>query len=57
MYPKFVGKGWEQVAFLIYRKISNINCTKSENFSGCRLFLQLALAYPLKPDIQLRMKM
>ena len=37
MYPKFVEKGWEQVAFLIHRKISNINCTKSENLSDCRI--------------------
>ena len=41
----------------IYRKISNISCTKSQNKNDSRLFLQLSLPNPLKPRVKLRMKM
>ena len=41
----------------IYRKISSIRRTKSENLSDCCIVLQLPLANPLKPDVKLRMKM
>ena len=42
---------------MIYRKMSNIKRTESENLSDCRLDLQLPLANPLKPVVKLRMKM
>ena len=40
-----------------YHKIFNISRTKSKNLSDCRLVLQLPLANPLKPGVELRMKM
>ena len=45
------------VWFVNYCKISNISCTKSQNFSNFRLLLQLSLPNPLKPSVKLRMKM
>ena len=41
----------------LYRKVSNIRRTKSQNLSDCRLILQLPLANPLKPGVKLRTKM
>ena len=40
----------------IYRKISNIRRTKSENLSDCRLVLQLPLDNALKPGVKLRVR-
>ena len=37
----------------MYRDISNIRRTKSENLSYCRLVLQLPLANPLKPGVKI----
>ena len=45
------------LCMVVYHKVSNIRCTKSENLSDCRLVLQLPLANPLKPGVKLRMKM
>ena len=41
----------------IYRHFSNIRCTESKNIIVYRLVLQLALSNPLKPGVELRMKM
>ena len=40
-----------------YRKVSNIRRTKTENLNASRLILLLSLPNPLKPGIELRMKM
>ena len=40
----------------IYRKVSNIRRTKSQNLNASRLILQLSLPNPLKPGVKLRMK-
>ena len=40
-----------------YHKISNIRCTKSQNWNASRLVLQLSLSNPLKPGVKWRMKM
>ena len=45
------------VMVLIYRKISNISFTKSQNLNASRLVLQLSLPYPMKPGVKSRMKM
>ena len=42
----------------MYRKISHIRRTKSQNLKDSRLiFLQLSLPNPLKPGVESRMKM
>ena len=41
----------------IYRKVSNISGTKSQNLNASRLILQLYLPNPLKPGVKSRMKM
>ena len=41
----------------MYRKVSNIRRTKSQNLNASRLILQLSLPTPLKPGVKLRMKM
>ena len=41
----------------LYRKVSNIRRTKSQNLNASRLILQLPLPNPLKPGVKLRMKM
>ena len=41
----------------MYRKVSNIRRTKSQNLNDSRLVLQLSLPNPLKPCVKLRMKM
>ena len=41
----------------IYRKISYISRTNSQNLNDCRLVLQLPLANPLQPGVKLRIKM
>ena len=41
----------------IYREISNISCTKSQNLNVFRLFLQLSLCNLLKPGVKSKMKM
>ena len=41
----------------IYRKISNIRCTKSPNLNVPRLVLQLSLPNSMKPGVKSRMKM
>ena len=41
----------------IYRKISNIRCTKYPNLNVSRLVLQLSLPNPMKPCVKSRMKM
>ena len=46
-----------QARMMMYRKISNIKRTKSENLGDRRLVLKLPLANPLQPGIKLRMKM
>ena len=40
-----------------YCQISNIRGTKSQNVNVSRRLLQLCLPNPLKPGVQLRMKM
>ena len=40
-----------------YLKVSNIRRTKPQNLNASRLILQLSLPNPLKPGVQLRMKM
>ena len=40
-----------------YRQFSNIRHTQSQNTNLSRLVLQLSLPDPLKPDVELRMKM
>ena len=40
-----------------YRKISMIMSTKSQKLNVSRLALQLSLSNPLKPGVELRMKM
>ena len=37
---------------LVYRQISNINCTKSQNLNGSRVVLQLFLYNIMKPDVE-----
>ena len=41
----------------MYRQISNIRCTQSQNINVCRLVLKVSLPNPLKPGVKLRMKM
>ena len=41
----------------MYRKISNIRHTKSQNLNDSRLVLLLSLPNPLKPSVKSRMKM
>ena len=41
----------------IYRKFSNIRCTKSQNLNVSHLGLQLSLRNILKPSVKWRMKM
>ena len=41
----------------IYRKISNIRCTKSRNLNDSHLVLKSFLLNPLKPGVKSRMKM
>ena len=43
--------------YCIYRKISKISRTKSQNLNDSRLALQLSLLDPLKRGVKLRMKM
>ena len=42
---------------IIYRKISNIRRTKSQNLIDSRIVLQLSLPNPLMPVIKSRMNM
>ena len=42
---------------VVYRQLSNIRRTQSQNINGSRLVLQLSLPNPLKPGVNLRMKM
>ena len=44
-------------ALYMYRQISNISRTKSQNLIVSRLVLQLSMSNALKPDVKLRMKM
>ena len=46
-----------EVSLTNYRKVSNIRRTKTENLNASRLILLLSLPNPLKPGIELRMKM
>ena len=41
----------------IYRKVSNIRCTKCQNLNDSRLVLQLSVPNPLKPSVKSIMKM
>ena len=41
----------------IYRKLSNISRTQSQNFNVSRLVLQLSLLIPLRPGVESRMEM
>ena len=41
----------------IYRKVSNIRSTKSQNLNDSRLVLKSCVANPLKPGVKSRMKM
>ena len=41
----------------IYRKISNIRCTKSQNLNDSHPVLKLSLPNPLEPGVKSRMKM
>ena len=44
--------------FKMYRKISNISCTKFQNLFDFRFILQFSLPNPLKPGVvKLTMKM
>ena len=45
------------LSVLMYRQISNIRLTKSQNLNVSCLILQLSLAKPLKPRTKSRMKM
>ena len=54
--PAYVD-GKLQTGNLIYRKIFNIRCTKSQNLDVSRLGLQVSLRYILKPSVKWRMKM
>ena len=45
------------IASLIYRKISNLKCTTSENLYDSRLVLQVFLLNPLKSGVKSWMKM
>ena len=50
----------EEIACLLagmYRKISNISRTKSQNLNVSRLGLQVSSCYILKPSVKWRMKM
>ena len=47
---------WTKI-FNIYRQISNISHTKSQNLNVSRLILQLSLYNILKPGVKSRMKM
>ena len=40
-----------------YHKVSKIRRTKSKNLNDSRLVLKLALPFPLKSGVKLRMKM
>ena len=42
---------------LIYRKVSNIRCTKSPNLNVSRLVLHLAVLNRMKPGVKSRMKL
>ena len=42
---------------IMYRKISDIRRTKSQNLNVSRLVLQLSLPNPMKPGVKSRMKM
>ena len=46
---------WEK--YKLYRKVSNIKRTKSQNLNDSRLVLQLSLPNRLKPGVKSRMKM
>ena len=41
----------------MYRKVSNIRCTKCQNLNDSRLVLQLFVPNPLKPSVKSIMKM
>ena len=41
----------------LYRKISSISRTKSQNLNAFCILLQLSSLNPLKPGVKLRMKM
>ena len=43
--------------YMVYRKISDIRRTNSQNLNVSRLILQLLLRYLLKPCVMPRMKM
>ena len=45
------------ICFDIYRKVSNIRRTKSQNLTASRLVLQMSLPNPMKPGVKSRMKM
>ena len=52
----YIGWTWFQVSASMitvsqHYKISDVSCTKSENFNGFRLVLELSLRNPLKPDV------
>ena len=47
----------KKLKIFIYRQISNIRRSNSQNFNVCRLALQLSLPNPLKPGIKSEMKM
>ena len=48
---------WSSLKILVYRQISNISRTKSQNLNVSRLVLQLPLPNPVKPGVKSRMKM
>ena len=49
---------WASAAMVfIYRQISNIRLTKSQNLPDSRLVLQLSFPNPLKPGVKSRIKM
>ena len=45
------------IIITIYRKITNISGTNSQNLNDTRLVLQLSLPNPLKPGVKSRMNM
>ena len=58
--PLKLGHGWVITSHMklgMYRKVSNIRRTKSQNLNASRLILSLSLPNPLKPGVKLRMKM
>ena len=47
----------EMTKYMMYRKVSTIRRTKSQNLNDSPLVLRSSLSNPLKPGVKSRMKM